>query len=520
MSLEFTSHLQVDKQIVPLLSKSTYNRSFAYAVRELVSNAYDADALTVHISISEDYSRIDIEDDGNGMTKEEFDHYCTIAGQKHENKISRRYKRKRIGQFGIGFLSVFPFCESLKVTTTVENSSNILTANIPTIEFFNSNLEDEVSNIPIPGSILVDEKIKLKHFTKISLIKPSFLVKQYFAVPETNERKTIKKWNPIERFKWELQEDLPIPFKANSVFKNYLKYDEPIGLDVLLNNEKLYRNEFGKYLLAQGTETIRDIEYKYIITTNYSSIDPVEARGIKLRVNNVGIGGRTDFELKRSRGFSRLHWISGEVILSENIKQYLNIGRESFITNPDIEEFYLKISSKLRDIHQSIEDVDLAEKSLIDLSNSTGKDIQLKPREVVLSDNIAKLTSRGFKVVKSSNKGNGNPSIRIDKQSKTVFINDTGSLSEDFISICDQTFKVKYSTWNYLNSKNPSCRFIGNDEIEINQSYPLFKSKQYGSLLKRIHILILMSSKDNVTAKNMLEFIMKNFLNEFENYQP
>ena len=49
MAETFTSQITVDKTIVSLLSKFTYERSFPYAFREVVSNAYDADATEARI---------------------------------------------------------------------------------------------------------------------------------------------------------------------------------------------------------------------------------------------------------------------------------------------------------------------------------------------------------------------------------------------------------------------------------------------------------------------------------------
>ena len=52
MSLEnWTKRLTVDKRIVRLLSASTYE-NFPDAIREMVSNAYDADATEVRITIN------------------------------------------------------------------------------------------------------------------------------------------------------------------------------------------------------------------------------------------------------------------------------------------------------------------------------------------------------------------------------------------------------------------------------------------------------------------------------------
>src|SRR5690349_19950275 len=118
MAERFQTSLHVDKKIVSLLSKSRYQRSFSSALRELVSNAYDADALSVKIDIDKAFKYVEISDDGNGMTRDEFERYLTIAGTKKSNDIPRKYNLERIGQFGVAFLSIFPFCEEVEIVTT------------------------------------------------------------------------------------------------------------------------------------------------------------------------------------------------------------------------------------------------------------------------------------------------------------------------------------------------------------------------------------------------------------------
>jgi len=518
MMENFISHLKVDKQIVPLLSKSTYHRSFAYAIRELVSNAYDADALTIKININKDFSQIEIEDDGNGMTYDEFDYYCTIAGQKRDIKLSRKFKRRRIGQFGIGFLSIFPFCEFLEITTTVENSDEILSARIPAKKYFESESDKEIQNIEISGSIFKRPSIKSKHFTKINLVKPTYLVQQYFSIAKTTERKTIKRWNPIDRFKWDLQEDLPISYNPNSQFNKLLKYDEPIGIDVSLNGQTLYRNEVGNFVLDSGSEKISGVEYQYIITTNYEAIDPVEARGIKLRINNVGIGKRTYFELQRSRGFSRLNWLSGEVLISDSLKESLNISRDSFISNQEVESFLESISGKLRDKAYYVEDIAVAEKELVSLTKETPNS-SVEPKEEIIKANINKLQKRGFKLITVHNeKGATSPLVKIDKLNKTVTLGNVETFSKDEIKIFGKPVKITYKKWDFRNSNLPSCRFGPDNSVEVNQDYPLFQSKQHGNIFKKIHIMLLISQQKNKNSSDMLNDLMKEFLMEFNEF--
>src|SRR5712692_10755931 len=136
MGEPFTSQITVDKTIVSLLSKFAYERSFPYALREVVSNAYDADATEARITIDLAKDKAVILDNGTGMTREEFDFYLRIAGQKRGKRETPKFGRKRIGQFGVGFLAILPFCESLQITSTTENSEECFSADIPAWKFF------------------------------------------------------------------------------------------------------------------------------------------------------------------------------------------------------------------------------------------------------------------------------------------------------------------------------------------------------------------------------------------------
>jgi len=275
MAVNFISHLKVDKSIVSLLSKSTYQRSFSSAIREIVSNAYDADSLSVKIKYDAAFSFIEIVDDGNGMTKSEFERYLTIAGKKQKNDYTRKYKRKRIGQFGVGFLSVFPFCESLEITTTAENSIEVLKASIPTKDYFsekkNSDSDNNVDDILINGMIVTSPTERQDHYTKIKMVNPTRLVKQYFTKVKTKKRESIHTWEPKDRFIWELQEDLPISLEKKSKYYKSYRYEEPIGISIYVNSKELQRNNYLDNILDQGTVVVGGIKCKYVFTTNYKS---------------------------------------------------------------------------------------------------------------------------------------------------------------------------------------------------------------------------------------------------------
>ena len=55
-------------------------KPFVKAFKELISNAYDADAKSIRVTVSEDFSTIEVLDDGIGMTPYSFhDSFARLA---------------------------------------------------------------------------------------------------------------------------------------------------------------------------------------------------------------------------------------------------------------------------------------------------------------------------------------------------------------------------------------------------------------------------------------------------------
>jgi signal transduction histidine kinase len=106
------------------------------AVSELVKNSHDADAIEVTLSfIDSDIigGTLKIQDDGEGMTREELiSGFMRISStQKVHNPFSRKYKRRRAGQKGIGRFAVQRLGKKLTIITqTLEaTESLVLTIN-------------------------------------------------------------------------------------------------------------------------------------------------------------------------------------------------------------------------------------------------------------------------------------------------------------------------------------------------------------------------------------------------------
>jgi hypothetical protein len=107
--------ITIDKSHIITIGERLYTESIEF-VRELVNNAYDADATLVEVIVAED--RIEIRDNGSGMDIEGLTQYFNIGSQeKLYAPRSPIYGRDRIGQFGIGKFASLSACKSFEVIT-------------------------------------------------------------------------------------------------------------------------------------------------------------------------------------------------------------------------------------------------------------------------------------------------------------------------------------------------------------------------------------------------------------------
>ena len=111
------SHLTitVDKSHILTLGERLYEQSIEL-IRELVNNAYDADATRVDVNVSDKV--IVVSDNGEGMDMEGLKQYFNVGSEeKLLHPISPRFGRDRIGQFGIGKFASLAAASRFEITT-------------------------------------------------------------------------------------------------------------------------------------------------------------------------------------------------------------------------------------------------------------------------------------------------------------------------------------------------------------------------------------------------------------------
>jgi hypothetical protein len=129
--------LQTDGRVLARITEGIY-RQPASALRELISNAYDADATRVAISTDRPrFARIVVEDDGHGMSPDALAHVLRHIGGSAKRSVQGAdlgvtrtddaflspKGRRLIGKIGIGLFSVAQLTHSFQIITKVRGDA-------------------------------------------------------------------------------------------------------------------------------------------------------------------------------------------------------------------------------------------------------------------------------------------------------------------------------------------------------------------------------------------------------------
>lgn len=110
-----TIEVTVDKSHIVTIGERLYGESIEL-IRELINNAYDADATEVRVTIKDE--QIVVEDNGLGMDLDGLKQYFNIGSTfKRNQPKSAKFGRDRIGEFGIGKFASLSACSHFEVWT-------------------------------------------------------------------------------------------------------------------------------------------------------------------------------------------------------------------------------------------------------------------------------------------------------------------------------------------------------------------------------------------------------------------
>jgi hypothetical protein len=371
-------------------------RTPANALKELVSNAFDADAKRVIINTGYPYFRtITCRDDGKGMSSQDFQEIMSKIGGSVKRKGGRQFTdsgRPIIGKIGIGILAIAQVCRRFTIMSSQKGSAMKFEAQVD----FSGLASEEAKEISLGsekakdiGSYTIFDDLPEDtdtHYTRIVLedIEPGFrdrLVEtsgpeskiQGFrfkkgdpkALPDFIEWLTTTSARDIPdyyRLLWELSITCPVPYLANGPLKRHhviseikkslSSYDFTVKIDGLELKKLLLFPTSPKIIKKVDDYFVYPIEFNDIVKGSRLafegyiyhqriSIQPSELRGLLIRVRNVAIGmyDKSLMNYPKPQG-PRMSGISGEIYVKEGLENALNVDRNSF---RETDPHYLKL---------------------------------------------------------------------------------------------------------------------------------------------------------------------------------
>uniref|UniRef100_UPI0040472996 ATP-binding protein n=2 Tax=Roseivirga sp. TaxID=1964215 RepID=UPI0040472996 len=251
------AYFKVDTKLAELLGE-TY-RSTEDAIKELIDNAYDADAEKVEIFLPEGLTpdpKIIVTDNGSGMKEKEVrSEYLNVANSRTSRKGNTTFlkKRKVKGRKGIG------------------KFSGLMVAEIMIIETFSSGVKTTLT------------------ISKTELAKGNYDLEKVPLPINTEKCEESLKGTTITLHGLNQNLDFPNPDRLGQILM--WDYGREQDLDLYINNQKLgvldlQGKSYEKEIIHDGKKAT----LKYTVTNK-----PIKQAGIVTRVNNKIIGRPQNF---------------------------------------------------------------------------------------------------------------------------------------------------------------------------------------------------------------------------------
>ncbi len=531
--------IKVADVTIAQLSRGLY-RSTATAFKELVSNAYDADATEVRIDTNyPEFDFISCIDNGNGMPIVQFLNYFQDkgigSGIKRKGNIDRtkKFNRPIIGRLGIGMLAIGQICHSFEIESHYEEKNNEYKAykativledieKIPDKEKIIRNNDSNIKELDVGiwkyefinydkkkkgfriHSVDVRETFRREMKSSISdkkeQSKMSFSLSKLHKEFYDKSKKSIRDCKPYLETIWELSTLSPIPYY--NMAENKQKTNKyPIDFS-LFNSNEVHLNEFKKtkdFIIKRQNQLINE---KFIVI-----FDGIEIkRHIQLPTEDNII--------------PKVYFIEFDDIVYDNrlkFEGYIFAQVPKAIRPPELngiqirlrgvgiggyDSTYLKYYRKIESIRsrwvsgEIFVDIGLESALNIDRDSFNEHDEHFKKLQTIVHDKIDKIFDeiRNMSIEQSEYKRS--------KKEKEINIHIT--------SIVSQESKGKFKLIQKNLEGNQSPVFVNekNGEIILNMSYQPLKKKKADMLIRMVELAYQISKHVNIPDKNRDELFL------------
>lgn len=202
------------------LSRGLY-RSNATVFKELINNAYDADATVVRIDTNyPHFNFISCVDNGVGMTEEKFFTHFDENGigssvkRKGNTDCTPIHNRPIIGRLGIGMMAIGQLCHSFKIESHYQNLDGVSSAFRATVILTDDDIEDEEDIIRKDNFSGKEIDVGEWEFEAIEFDPNKKGLRVYSSDIRGTFRREMKESLTLEGFK-------KLPFNIEEIAKNY-----------------------------------------------------------------------------------------------------------------------------------------------------------------------------------------------------------------------------------------------------------------------------------------------------------
>jgi len=308
-------HFQVDSRLATLLSQEY--ASTEKALKELVDNAWDADAEHVSITLSVPLSTdsIVITDDGTGMTAHELSaHYLKIASDRRSKRGLRTAGKQRLikGRKGIGKFAGLMAASVMNLITRARSNEVSFTLSLKALEE-----QSDIEHLPIEADI--KQCAPELHGTTVTLSG----LHQQLAYPDAN------KLRQILLQEYGRQKDFSITVNGKL-----------LGIDDLSGT---YRQE------STTLKDAGDVTLRFAISDGKTGL---RQPGINLMVDGKAIGKPSFFGLDERDDFppKLLRKMFGEID-ADGLSEHVTAGWDSVVENSELyQQVSEYVQGKLRSV--------------------------------------------------------------------------------------------------------------------------------------------------------------------------
>ena len=373
METRLSGEILVASRIVDYLSSGLYE-SPAACLKELVNNAYDADASVVELFVKPDANRIIVTDDGTGMDSGDFKRNFSKISESFKREHSDRTasSRPKIGKIGIGFIAANEICDVMQIISTKKGSRekinvqiNFKAMRMPVDE--RRRQSDSFAKADYEGT--VTDADPDEHYTHIFLKEVRGPAQELLAgirnrgqgrslygltpksIAERLRDPSLRSWEDFDfysRTMLEVALNVPVPYfddwathEHQDELSEFTAQVKKLKFRVVFDGTELRKptlfseseNSFVKTFEYKGTE----VNFKSYFYVQHGVLKPQDLNGVLIRIRNSAVGryerGFLGFPSSTGTLFQR--WISAEVWTDDRLEPAMNIDRKTLrVTHP------------------------------------------------------------------------------------------------------------------------------------------------------------------------------------------